>query len=362
LHARPAARLPVRVHNITHRGGLEPPTLFRPVWFPWKIMFLALLPTKRYPLLVRYTATLLIIAIAFALHLAMDAELRQYPFLLFMPGIFLTALLFDKGSGFLATVVTAVLVDYFILPPEQSFTIDPSHLVPLVLFVCIGFAISAVTEALRQTVHKLARSEEQKTLLLEELAHRTKNDLMMISSVLTLQARAQKEPEARKALESAVARVTVFAQAQERLNGDYEGGTVELAEYLQRLCSGLGDVLRDVRPIAVRVHSEKLEVNASRAVSIGLIVNELVTNAFKYAFPDDRGGTVTVTLRKESHQVVIVVSDDGVGCPVEPSKGVGSRLVQLLAAQSAGTIVRDADTAGCRVTTVLPLAAMNSAG
>lgn len=348
---------------MAHRGGLEPPALFRPFLFPWEPMFITLLPTKRYPLLVRYAATLLIIAIAFVLHLAMDEELRQYSLQLFMPAIFLTALLFDKGSGFLATVVSAVLVEYFILPPEQTFAIEPQHILPLALFVCIGFAISAVTEALRETCQKLARSEEQKTLLLEELAHRTKNDLMMISSVLTLQARAQKEPEARKALESAVARVSVIAQAQERLKGDYEGRTVELADYLEVLCSGLADVLRDVRPIAVRVHSERLEVSSSTAVSIGLIVNELVTNAFKYAFPDGRGGTVTVTLRKEPNQIVIVVSDDGVGCPAAPPKGVGSRLLQLLAAQSAGTIVRDADAAaGCRVTTVLPLAAMNSAG
>jgi two-component sensor histidine kinase len=178
----------------------------------------------------------------------------------------------------------------------------------------------------------------------------------MISSVLALQARSQKEPGARKALESAVARVSVIAQAQERLRGAHEGGTVELEDYLQSLCSGLGDVLRDVRPIAVRVHAERLEVTSSRAVSIGLIVNELVTNAFKYAFPEDRGGTVTVILKREKDQIVLVVSDDGVGCPETPPKGVGSRLIQLLAAQCGGTTIRDTGAgAGCRVTATLPI-------
>jgi two-component system, sensor histidine kinase PdtaS len=181
-------------------------------------------------------------------------------------------------------------------------------------------------------------SETQKSLLLEELSHRTKNDLFMVSSVLTLQARAQSDPNVRAALQAAVARVAVIARAQERLRGDNDGGSVEMAAYLEDLCRTLGDMLRDVRPIAVLVSADKLEVNSSDAVSIGLIVNELVTNAIKYAFPDDRGGTVKVSLSQTGGGVELVVEDDGVGCPPEPSQGMGSRLA-LVGRSDAGRFV-----------------------
>jgi K+-sensing histidine kinase KdpD len=193
-------------------------------------LFATLLPKTRFPIVVRYAATLAILGITFALRLSLDAQLRNYPLLLFIPAIFLTALLFDKGSGFFATIVSTLLAAYFFIYPARSFTISPAEILPLLIFTLIGFAISAVTEALRQTVHKLAEAEQQKSLLLEELAHRTRNDLMMISSVLTLQARSQTEPQVRAALESAVARVGVIAKAQDRLRGQEDSGTVELSE------------------------------------------------------------------------------------------------------------------------------------
>jgi len=265
-------------------------------------------------------------------------------------------LLFDKGSGFFATIVSTLLAAYFFIQPYGSLAISSAQVLPLVIFTLIGFAISAVTEALRQSVQKLADLEQQKGLLLEELAHRTKNDLMMISSVLTLQARSQTEPAARAALESAINRVGVIARAQDRLRSGDDGGTVELSDYLSGLVANLGDLLRDVRPIAVRVNAEPLEVTSSQAVSVGLIVNELVTNAFKYAYPEERGGTVDVAVARTTNGAVqISVTDDGAGCPESPKQGLGSRLVRLLAAQLGGEVFRQPIPTGCRVCVTLPL-------
>lgn len=275
--------------------------------------------------------------------------------MLFIPAVFLSALLFDRGSGFFATGVSALVAVYLFIDPVGSFQIDIREFVPLTIFVAIGFAISAVTEALRQAVTKLSRAEAQKSLLLEELGHRTKNDLFLVSSVLNLQAKSQNDPNVRSALQAAVARVAVIARAQERLRGDAHGGAVEMAGYLEDLCRTLGDVLRDVRPIAVVVNSEKVEVSSSDAVSIGLIVNELVTNAFKDAFPHDRGGTVKVSLHQRTQGFELVVEDDGVGCPPEPSPGLGSRLVRLLAAQMQGTLVCGPEHAGCKTIVNLPI-------
>src|ERR687887_902436 len=120
-------------------------------------------------------------------------------------------------------------------------------------------------------------------------------------------------------------------------------------------CQYLGDALRDVRPIAVNVSAEQVLLRADRAVSMGLIVNELVTNSLKYAFADDRGGTINVVLRRESDgQLELVVEDNGKGCPEDVKEGLGSRIVRLLAQQLQSTITRAAVNPGCRVSLTLP--------
>ena len=320
-------------------------------------LIVALLPKEQHSVVVRYLATSMIVCIAALLRLSLAEQLQHSPVLLFIPAVFLSALLFDRGSGFFATILSA-LVAVFFIEPRRSLETDIRELVPFSIFVAIGFGISAVMEALRQAIWKLSRAEAQKTLLLEELAHRTKNDLFMVCSVLTLQAKAQKDANVRHALEAAVARVAVIARAQERLRGDKDGGgtgSVELAGYLEDLCRTLGEMLRDVRPIAVVVDADAVDVSSSDAVSIGLIVNELVTNAFKYASPGDRGGTVRVSLSRRPSGLELVVADDGAGCPSEPSQGTGSRLVRLLAAQLQGEMRRDPMHAGCKVMVTLPI-------
>ena len=316
-------------------------------------LLISLLPKDQYPVLIRYVATLFIVGVAALLRLALADEMQHYPVLLFIPAVFLSALLFDRGSGFFATIVSALLALYLFIEP------DIRQAVPVAIFIAIGFAISGVTEALRQTIQKLAKAEAQKSLLLEELGHRTKNDLFMVSSVLSLQAKAQNDPNVKAALQAAVARVSVIARAQDRLRGDKDGGTVEMAGYLEDLCRTLGDMLRDVRPIAVLVNADTVQVSSSDAVSIGLIVNELVTNAFKYAFPKQSGGTVRVSLSKQSEGLELVIEDNGIGCPPTPSQGMGSRLVRLLAAQMEGKLIRDNTELGCKTTVSLPVRRVN---
>lgn len=319
-------------------------------------LILALLPQQRFPVLLRYAATTAIIGVAFLVRLALEEPLERYPLLLFIPAVFLSALLFDKGSGFYATVISTLLAAYWFIEPHFSFVVPLKEVIPLAIYVGVGFMISLVTEALRETVDKLTHAERAKGVLLQEMAHRTKNDLAMVASVLALQARGQSEPAAQAALEAAIARVGVIAKAQERLRGGEEGVRVDMPDYLRALCGGLGDLLRDVRPIAVRVRSDPLELTSSQAVSIGLIVNELVTNAFKYAFPDGKGGAVDVELQRAGEAVEIVVRDDGIGCAPEAADGLGSRLVRLLARQMEGSVRREPEQPGCRVVVELKVA------
>ncbi len=172
--------------------------------------------------------------------------------------------------------------------------------------------------------------------------------------MLALQARSQPSPPARAALESAVARLHVIAEGQDHLLSATGDQVVNMQEYLDDVCGRLGEALRDIRPIALRVDSEAVMLDARQAIRIGLIVNELVTNALKHAFPGDRGGTIQVRLRRRPSDLTIIVEDDGVGCLQAKQDGLGSRVVLLLAQQSGGSIKRESANPGCRVVIMVP--------
>jgi two-component sensor histidine kinase len=130
--------------------------------------------------------------------------------------------------------------------------------------------------------------------------------------------------------------------------------------YLGQLCAHLANALRDIRPIVVKVEATELYLPSEQAVPLGLIVNELVTNSLKHAFPDDRAGTVHVTLSSGPH-VVLLVRDDGVGCSL-PQEGIGTRLIRLLAQQLGAVIVWEQPEKGClvRVSFALPQSAVGA--
>ena len=310
--------------------------------------------SQRFPIVARYTITAVIVAIFFALRVSLAERAGIYGFFVLIPAVFLASLLFDRGSGFFATALSTLALAYLI-PPQGSFLVRPEHIAPLGIFVLECAVIAILCEALRKALERATQAERQKHVLFEELAHRTKNNLQLIASVLALQARAQNDPILRQAFDAAVARVQVIANAHSQLQPSGEQGAINLEYYLEDLCRNLGDSLRDLRPVAVRVEAEPIMVGPEKAVPIGLIVNELVTNAFKYAFPDGSEGAIDITLRRlEKNEVELRVRDTGVGC-TSLHEGLGSRLVRLLVQQLGGTIAREPAKPGCLVTARLIL-------
>ncbi|MGN8000966.1 histidine kinase dimerization/phosphoacceptor domain -containing protein [Sphingomonas sp. 22176] len=291
----------------------------------------------------------------------LSGALGGFPLLMFVPAVFLSAIMAGKAAGATTTLIGATLAAYFIVPPRHSFALTAGSALALMIFLLVGIGMSLVIETLRRSIEKLNESEGAKALLLEELAHRTKNDLAIVSSAITLQRNASTDPAVRDALAAANARVLVVARAQERLRGGKADGRVDLEAYVSELCHDLGDLLRDVRPIAVRVRCPRLPVQTDLAVNVGLIVNELVTNSLKYAFPSDRGGTVDVTIQAEPGRLTIEVRDDGIGCDDLGRAGLGSKLVRLLAKQLAGTVEREDGRPGYVVRVTLSSDAIGTA-
>jgi two-component sensor histidine kinase len=116
----------------------------------------------------------------------------------------------------------------------------------------------------------------------------------------------------------------------------------------------VGDAIRELRPVTVTVNSQPISLPPDKALSIGLIVNELVTNAFKYAFPDDQIGHVEVECKVIDGRLAVSVADDGIGCPEHSESGLGTRLVALLIDQHGGAIKRTNLDPGCRISVTIP--------
>jgi PAS domain S-box-containing protein len=193
---------------------------------------------------------------------------------------------------------------------------------------------------------KLRSSLQEKEVLLKEIHHRVKDNLQIVSSMLNLQLDQISDPKALALFKESQARVRSIALIHEKLYQSKDLARLDIAEYLERLVRDLFAAY-GVNPdeIALQVQSEDVPLGVDAAISSGLIVNELVTNALKHAFPGGRGGEVRVLLRREERDVVLEVADNGVGFPAgvdfrNPST-LGLKLVCILTEQVRGTIELD---------------------
>ncbi|MBL0403769.1 DUF4118 domain-containing protein [Microvirga aerilata] len=326
---------------------------------------------RHLPWLVRYAVTAILVLVAFVLRQMFSDALRDFPFLLFFPAIILSAVLFNRGSGLVATVLSAVLSAYFLFEPIGSFAIrDPGQFLGWCLFVVIGIVITLVIEAEHASYRQLKRaheatraSEADKAELLIESNHRIMNNLHTVISLLHLQARSAKEPT-RDDFMTAAERVSVMAKVQRRLVR-FEGAVLaDSRSFIEELCSDLESALIGLRPIRLDVEVESHPIPLNYAVSIGLIINELLVNALKYAFPDDRDGHVSVTFKCIGDEYCLAVSDNGVGLSASSeststpaSTGLGQRLIRSFVAQLGGRHEIEADSPGTRAQVCFPVSA-----
>jgi two-component sensor histidine kinase len=311
---------------------------------------LKFLPPPGQPRAIRYGAAIVLVAVFFLLSLGAGVAAGPFEFIFLILPVLLASVLYDRGSGFIAAGLGVLA-----MASQVDWQVDPvGHLVALTVFAIVALFIAVFCEALRSALERGLVAQQELQLLLQEQRHRVKNDLALLSSMISLQARSQSSPPVRAALESAVARLHVIAEGQDHLQSATGDQVVNMQEYLEDVCWRLGEALRDVRPIALRVDSEEVMLDTRQAIRIGLIVNELATNALKHAFPGDRAGTIEVKLRRRPTDTTIMVEDNGIGCPEDPQGAHGLRLVKLLAQQSGGSIKRESANPGCRVVITVP--------
>ena len=179
----------------------------------------------------------------------------------------------------------------------------------------------------------------QKDTLLEELQHRIANSLQIIASIILMKARAVQSEETRFHLEDAHKRVLSIAAVQKQLHASATTGAIEIAPYLSKLCESLAhSMIGDTRPISLKVVGEGGSATSRQAESLGLIVTELVMNALKHAFPDDKAkGRITVAYDMIGTNWKLSICDNGIGKPTggfaQGKSGLGTGIVKALAHQ-----------------------------
>jgi chemotaxis protein methyltransferase CheR len=195
----------------------------------------------------------------------------------------------------------------------------------------------------------------QKDVLFEELQHRIANSLQIIASIIMLKAKAVQSEETRLHLQDAHKRVMSVAAVQKHLHVSGSGESIEIAPYLSRLCEALAaSMIGDNRPIVLSVAGEGGSATTLQAESLGLIVTELVMNALKHAFPDEKAGAqITVAFDTAGTDWKLSVSDNGIGRPdgvfAQGKTGLGTGIIKALAHQLDAKVDTSSDLRGTTV-------------
>jgi two-component sensor histidine kinase len=216
--------------------------------------------------------------------------------------------------------------------------------------------LAALEEAVQARTADLTAALDQRTQLLHELDHRVKNNLQLISSLMLMQSRRAADRAVREALAAMHARVNAIGVVHRRLFQTDDVGRFDLSEFVRDMVAELSGP-SGRRDITIHCDLQPAPVPAAQAAPLALLINELLTNAFRHAFPPGRPGRLSITTVNISNNLRIEIEDDGVGStPGEPTgdPGFGLTMVELLGRQLQARIERETAATGTRTTVTLP--------
>jgi two-component sensor histidine kinase len=200
-----------------------------------------------------------------------------------------------------------------------------------------------------QSSHEVRASLREKEILLQEVHHRVKNNLQVISSLISLQLRPIKDPVNREALQACQARVQAISLIHAMLYQSKDYANVPFSDYAPLLANNIFETLGTVPDsISLDLAIDDVRLPVDKAIPCGLILNELITNALKHGFPNGRSGTIRVELGKASRdRLQLSVRDDGVGLPagmdIRQTQSLGMHLVCALTEQLGGELEMSGD-------------------
>jgi two-component sensor histidine kinase len=266
-----------------------------------------------------------------------------------LPVVFVTA---SQDSRIAVTALKAGASDYLVKDTHGDF------------ITLLGVAVTSALEGARMRAAKdkaeaevraardrFAALAAEREVLLREVNHRVGNSLQIIASLLHLQASSSADEDVKAALMNAMGRVAAVAQVHRRLYTSHDPTSVMLNQYLEALLDDLRRSAEGSRLTQLTLEAQPVEVDPDRAVAVGIIVNELVINALKYAYPSG-SGPIRVKLAAPANRIELTVSDDGVGegaAPNPRSTGMGQRIVNAMATKLDAAVSRTPQHSGTSI-------------
>lgn len=259
------------------------------------------------------------------------------PFVLTFPSIAIVTLMAGPRAGMITIIGCQILIWYAVIPPIRSFSIAPAHAASLLLATMSQLVMLWAIGAYRGMTAWLEGENRQRiddlSLALREIDHRTKNNFQLAVGLLDIQGRNTEDTALRSALNRAAARLQAIGGVYKNLAlSSANLNVIRLHDYLEDVCARLREGLLSPA-IQLVLRADPVMIPHDHAIRIGLIVNELVTNAAKHAFPE-AVGTISITLEDLGADLRLTVSDDGTGFNHEQAgEGLGARMVAMLARQ-----------------------------
>ncbi len=214
-------------------------------------------------------------------------------------------------------------------------------IITVLLLLLLLLAYKAISNNIKKN-KLLQKKNAEKEYLMKEIHHRVKNNFEIVSSLLSLQAARIVDPKVLEAMEQSQHRVHSMGMIHQKLYLGEKLSTVEMKDYFINLADYIIDSYGKNNLVTVDIVMDELELDVDMAIPIGLIVNELITNSLKYAFPEERKGNIHLALKLKGDLLVLEVNDNGIGIQSENSAGgtgFGTHLVDLLVKQLDGKMI-----------------------
>ena len=276
------------------------------------------------------------LGVGFALLVQLPLETRSLgdPFTVFIASVFLSALMLGRSAGWLAVFLSSAL-SFMFFEPVGTFKISNAFdLIQIQIYAALACGAVVMASSVRDAILKqaevnvsLSREGKFKSLQLQEMAHRLANNFTSLDALIRHRAAASVDPMIKKGFEQSSELVHIVARLNKRLGSLGEEGIVESQTYLDCVCQDLQACAPPNVSVSCRAENFRLPLNL--VIALGLIINELATNAFKYAFPDKRTGTIRVIFSRKDNFLHLLVEDDGVGMDgLIKGSGMGLSLLQ----------------------------------
>jgi two-component sensor histidine kinase len=289
---------------------------------------------------IRLALTGVALGVAYLCQIPLERDWPGEPFLLFLLVVIGATLCFGTRLGLISVALSTLLSFYFFEPVGSPMLHYASDLEKIALYAVLALGCVASFAYLGNSLIAKIDAHHNKSVLLRELTHGVANNFAAIAALIhtARESVSVEDSKAKSVLDDAIEQVKVMARVHRRLRAGSHDISLDSKVFIHELCDDLKASIARGRLISIECEAESRPLCIDDAVSLGLIINELITNAIKHAFSEQRAGRIRVEFEVDDEQFYLSVEDDGDGFDDGSNAGMGLDLVRGLSHQLGGDL------------------------